>query len=177
MVDEEVFVTTRRLVIRRLRAEDAPALAAYRRDPEVARYQGWSEFSDADAREFVAEMRAGRPGVPGEWYQFALGLLPEGRLIGDIGLKRHAGDPSLADIGYTLATEHQRRGLASEAVAAVIELAFARLGVECVHATIDERNAASIALARRLGMVEVDKVETEWRGAPCVERVFALRRA
>ena len=44
-------------------------------------------------------------------------------------------------------------------------------------ATIDERNVASLALARRLGMTEVEKIETVWRDEPCVERVFTLRRA
>lgn len=177
MSESEVFTTTARVVVRRFREEDAAGLSAYRGDPEVARYQGWTEFSEADALTFIKEMRAGRPGVPGEWYQFALGRAPDGALIGDIGFKVRAGDPSLADIGYTLARAHQGLGLASEAVAAVIEFAFARLGVECVVATIDERNVASLALARRLGMREVEVIETEWRGEPCVERVFALRRA
>jgi aminoglycoside 6'-N-acetyltransferase len=177
MSEDEVFISTPRVIVRRFCEADAPAFAAYRGDPEVARYQGWTEFSEGDALNFIIEMRAGRPGVPGEWYQFALGSQPDGGLIGDIGFKVRAGDPSLADIGYTLARAHQGQGLASEAVTAVIEFAFARLGVECVYATIDERNVASLALARRLGMREVEVVETEWRGEPCVERVFALRRA
>lgn len=177
MLDEEVFVTTQRLCVRRLRDEDAPLLAAYRSDPEVARYQAWTDFSEAEARTFVADMRAGRPGVPGEWYQFALGLLPDGRLVGDIGLKLRGGDPSVADIGYTLARAYQGRGLAREAVSAVIDLAFTRLGVECMRATIDERNGRSLALARRLGMVEVEMIESVWNGEPCVERVFSLPRA
>jgi RimJ/RimL family protein N-acetyltransferase len=35
-------VEARRLVLRRLREADLEALVAYRADPEVARYQGWS---------------------------------------------------------------------------------------------------------------------------------------
>jgi len=73
-------------------------------------------------------------------------------------------------------TAHQGRGLAAEAVRAVIELAFSRLGVTRIQATIDERNARSLALARRLGMIEVAAVETTWRGEYCVDRVFALTR-
>lgn len=170
------FVAAGRVVIRRFRAEDAAILAAYRRDPEVARYQGWTAFSDAEARDFVAEMAASEPGVPGKWYQFAIGLVPAGALIGDVGLKRRGEEPSTADIGYTLAAAHQGRGLANEAVRAVIELAFERLGVERIVATIDDRNARSLALARRLGMTEVEAIETVWLGEACVERVFALRR-
>ncbi|MCY1059824.1 GNAT family N-acetyltransferase [Nannocystis sp. SCPEA4] len=170
------FIRTGRLQIRKFRPDDAPSLAAYRSDPEVARYQGWMEFDEAHARQFIAGLQAARPGVPGEWYQFALALLSEGTLIGDIGLRVHADDPAAADIGYTLMTSQQGRGLASEAVRAVSEYAFSRLGVRRIQATIDDRNLPSLALARRLGMVEEAAVETVWRGEPCVDRIFVLRR-
>lgn len=173
---DETFVRAERVVIRRFRDDDAPGIAAYRRDPEVARYQGWTSFSDEEAAAFVAEMAAAEPGVRGQWYQFAIGLAPDGALIGDVGLKTRGDDPSTADIGYTLASGHQGRGLASEAVRAVIRLAFERLGVERVVATIDDRNLRSLALARRLGMLEIAANETIWRGEACVDRVFALRR-
>lgn len=170
------FAITERLRIRAFREEDAPIFVAYRNDPEVARYQGWSGLDEAEGREFAAKMRRARPGVPGEWYQFAIELRSGGTLIGDVGLRVIAGEPTAADIGYTLMTAHQGRGLASEAVRAVIELAFSRLGVTRIQATIDERNARSLALARRLGMTEEAAVETLWRGEYCVDRIFALTR-
>jgi aminoglycoside 6'-N-acetyltransferase len=172
---EETFIRTERLAIRAFRAEDVPILVAYRKDPELARYQGWTHFSEEEARAFVDSLRASRPGVPGEWYQFAVSLLSEGTLIGDVGLKVNVEEPT-ADIGYTMTTAHQGRGLATEAVRAVIEFAFAQLGVARVQATVDERNLRSLALARRLGMREEAAVETVWRGENCVERIFALTR-
>ncbi|WAS95953.1 GNAT family N-acetyltransferase [Nannocystis punicea] len=171
-----LFIVTERLQIRRFRLEDAPILAAYRSDPEVARYQGWTNFDEAGAREFIAGLQGGRPGVPGVWYQFALALLSEGTLIGDIGLRVIAGEPTTADIGYTLMRAQQGRGLAGEAVRAVCEYAFSRLGVRRIQATVDDRNARSLALARRLGMTEEAAVETIWRGEACVDRIFVLTR-
>lgn len=173
---DEIFVQTQRLVIRRFDEADAPALCAYRRDPEVARYQGWTEFSKEEARSFIAEIRAGEPGVRGRWYQFAVALREAPGLVGDIGLRVREDEPGTADIGYTLATAQQGRGLASEMVRAAIELAFTRWEVERVVATVDDRNARSLALARRVGMREVEAVATIWRGEACVERVFELRR-
>jgi len=170
------FITTERLQIRAFRAEDAAILAAYRCDPEVARYQGWTHFDELQALEFIAGLQGARPGVPGEWYQFALALLSDGTLIGDIGLRVIADDPTTADIGYTLMTAQQGRGLASEAVRAVSEYAFERLGVQRLRATVDDRNLRSLALARRLGMTEEAAVETVWRGEPCVDRIFVLTR-
>lgn len=174
-MSEETFTRTPRLEIRRFAAEDAAALSAYRSDPEVARYQGWDPFTVEAARDFIAEMAAAAPGVPGAWFQFALALRPGGALVGDIGLRRRDDAPELADIGYTLARAHQGRGLASEAVSALISVAAARWGVRRVRATVDARNLASLALARRIGMREVEVLETVWRGEPCVERVFELQ--
>ena len=45
---------TDRLVIRRFRPEDIDAFAAYRSDPDVARYQSWEAFTRAQAETFVA---------------------------------------------------------------------------------------------------------------------------
>lgn len=172
--EADCFIITERLQIRAFRAEDAAILAAYRCDPEVARYQGWTQFDELKASEFIAGLQGARPGVPGVWYQFALALRDDGALIGDIGLRVVADDPATADIGYTLMTAQQGRGLASEAVRAVGEYAFTRLGLARLRATVDGRNLRSLALARRLGMIEVDAVETVWRGEPCVDRIFVL---
>lgn len=171
----EIFVTTARLVIRRFDEGDAAALCAYRSDPEVARYQGWTAFGEEEARAFIAELRASEPGQPGRWYQFAVALREAPGLIGDVGVKVREDGPEAADLGYTLATAHQGRGLASEMVRAAISLVRARWGVTRIVATIDDRNARSLALARRLGMQEIEAVPTIWRGEPCVDRVFELR--
>ena len=42
---------TQRLLIRRLSLLDAPAIAAYRNLPEVARFQSWESYSVAKATE------------------------------------------------------------------------------------------------------------------------------
>lgn len=175
-MSEDTFVTTGRLRIRRFRADDVPHLVAYRSDPEIARYQGWTDFGEAEARAFVAELQAGRPGVPGVWYQFALSLLSEETLIGDVGLRVAADEPTCADIGYTLARGYQGRGLATEAVRAICAYVWSSLGVARIRATVDARNLASLALAQRLGMREEAAVETIWRGEACVDRIFVLDR-
>ncbi|MDP3208161.1 MAG: GNAT family protein, partial [Rhodoglobus sp.] len=44
------------------------------------------------------------------------------------------------------------RGVAHEAARATLDLAFGPLGLHRVFAELDPRNAASVALCRRLGM-------------------------
>ena len=59
-------------------------------------------------------------------------------------------DRSSATIGYLVLVAHQRRGIAGEAVGAMVRHLIAS-GIRVVEAVIDTRNAASIALIERLG--------------------------
>jgi RimJ/RimL family protein N-acetyltransferase len=56
-----------------------------------------------------------------------------------------------AELGYVLRRDHWGRGLATEALTAMIHHAFARLGLHRLETDIDPRNAASIRLVERLG--------------------------
>jgi aminoglycoside 6'-N-acetyltransferase len=52
-----VELRTARLRLRPMADADLPAFVAYRRDPEVARYQGWDEtFSAEDARALFEKL-------------------------------------------------------------------------------------------------------------------------
>ena len=116
---------SRRLVIRRFASGDAEALAAYRSDAEVARYQSWEcPYSVSEARQFIASLHDVAPGTPGTWFQFAVSLQSSGPLIGDVALRTRKADARQAELGFTFATVHQRQGFATEAVGAVVRYAF-----------------------------------------------------
>ena len=53
----------------------------------------------------------------------------------------------------TLAPAEQGAGLASEAVAAVVDRLFAELGVHRIEASVDPRNVASARVLEKLGFV------------------------
>ena len=82
--------------------------------------------------------------------------------VRDHGQWRLAGAVSLhitpysrsGEIGYWIDGGHEGRGLASRAVAAVLDHAFGALGIERVALHTDPANQRSRALARRLGFVE-----------------------
>lgn len=170
-------IETERLVLRRFAAGDAPAFAAYRGEPAVARYQSWDEtYSVADAERMIASIAEIHPGEPGEWFQFAVADRATDTLVGDCALHVDGRDPRRAEIGYTLAPAHQGRGYATEAVAALVGYAFGTLGVERIQATADERNAPSIRVVERLGFEAVARVHTTFKGERCVEETYELRR-
>jgi RimJ/RimL family protein N-acetyltransferase len=148
-VDPFLPFTTARLRLRAFEPADADALAAYRSEPSVARYQSWdAPYPRAAAHELIAAMAGMTGPVPGEWIQIA--IEHGGRLAGDVAVGL-SGDGRTATIGYTLAPAMQGRGVASEAVGAVVDRLFAELGVHRVEASLDPRNLASARLVERLG--------------------------
>jgi RimJ/RimL family protein N-acetyltransferase len=170
-------IETERLVLRRFRPDDALIFVAYRSEPSVARYQSWDErYTLADAERFIGSLAGAHPGEPGAWFQFAVADRVDDDLLGDCALQVDAHDPSRAELGYTVAPAHQGRGLATEAVGALIAYAFDTLGVERIHATADERNAPSIRLMERLGFDAIARVHTTFKGERCVEETYELRR-
>jgi RimJ/RimL family protein N-acetyltransferase len=183
-VRDRAFTTieTERLVLRRFEVGDLDAFTAYRADPDVARFQSWHDYAREDAERFIEAMARTDPGVPGEWFQFAVAskIAPAhdmpGRsaLVGDCALVLDAGDPPRAEIGYTLNPASTGRGYATEAVRALIGYAFDRLGVARVRAVTDTRNAPSIMVAERLGMSLTGTVRTTFKDERCEEHTYEL---
>ncbi|MFE0631356.1 GNAT family N-acetyltransferase [Streptomyces sp. NPDC058864] len=145
-----MFPQTPRLRLRRFRPDDAPDLAAYRSDPAVARYQGWSApVSPKEAADLVEGFAAADPEEPG-WFQYAVELAATGELIGDIGVCLHTNRMQ-ADLGFTLGRAHQGHGYATEAVTALLDRLFTGRGLHRVSAECDARNTASARLLERVG--------------------------
>ena len=143
---------TRRLVLRPLRLSDSAAVFEYRADPDVSRFQMWEPQDVPEVRSFIEGLLDLEPDTPGSWYQLAITLRETGELIGDCGLHFPTERQGQAEVGITLATAHQGRGYATEALERVLEYLFGDLGKHRVYATVDPRNAPSIALLERVGM-------------------------
>jgi len=142
-----------RLTLRRFRAADAPAFAAYRSVPEVARYQSWdAPFPVAAAEEAISAMLGDHPDTPGEWFQFAAELRDGGQLIGDCAACTDEEDPRQAEIGFTIAPAYQGQGYATEAAQLLLGYLFGARGKRRVTANCDARNLASAAVLERLGL-------------------------
>jgi len=51
---------TARLVIRRFHSQDLAVFAAYRSDPDVAKYQSWETYTVQEAEEFLRDHKGKR---------------------------------------------------------------------------------------------------------------------
>jgi RimJ/RimL family protein N-acetyltransferase len=168
---------TPRLLLRSFVPADLEPFVAYRSDPLVAKYQGWdAPFPPAAGEKFIREMQDARPGIPGEWCQLAIQLKSSGEMIGDVAVFTKDITPLQAELGFTLARQHQGHGYAAEAVRTVIRHLFRDLNVHRVVAVCDVENHASYRLMERIGMRrEAHLVDNEWyKGRWSSEYLYAL---
>lgn len=87
------------------------------------------------------------------WLNWVLRERASGRAV---GLLEATVTGERASIAYTVFVADQRRGLAREGVAWLLSWLPSALGVTRTRATVDVENAASIALARAVGLVLVE---------------------
>jgi aminoglycoside 6'-N-acetyltransferase len=174
-----VEIVTERLCLRPFRADDLPAFVAYRSAPEVARYQSWdTTYSMADAERFLASQLGVEFGEPGTWVQVAATDRASGALCGDCAVRVVTDQPATAEVGVTLAPDRQGRGLAREALVAVMTRLFEDHGIHRIYAQADERNARVHRLLEGLGfrcearLVEADWFKSEWSTL----RIYAVLR-
>ena len=172
------LATTPRLLVRALVDSDSEAVFEYRALPEVSRYQFWGPRSVDEVRARVASMPDAATATPGEWVAFGLTLRDTGQLIGDCCYRITLAESQTAEIGITLAPAFQGRGFASEAVRALLGHLFDTREFHRVIASVDPRNAASIALLGRIGMrQEAHFRESCWfKGTWVDDVIFAVLR-
>ena len=173
-------IRTGRLLLRPLTDADVDALVAYRSIPEVCRYVPFEPMDGDEVRRRLAGPFATTE-LTEEGQSLTLGavLAETGQLIGDAVLFFHSRTHRAGEIGYILHPDFAGHGYATEAARAVLGLGFDGLGLHRIVARIEERNEASVRVARRLGMrQEARLVENEWfKGEWSTEIDFAMLAA
>ncbi|WP_406711888.1 GNAT family protein [Trueperella pyogenes] len=154
-------LTTQRLKLRAYTPEDAIALQRFYSQPEVARFLLDEPWSQEDATAKVKE-RLPKTDLDGPTNALALVIDVEGQTIGDVALWFTDAENRVAEIGWVLDPAYGGQGYATEAVAAVLSLAFDHYNCRRVVAQMDARNNASAKLAERLGMVKEAHHRQDW---------------
>lgn len=138
------------LTLRHLTTADAGDLFAIFSDPQVTRY--WSTgpmATTADAAAYIGGIHSSLQRR--ELFQWGLEHGVPARIIGTCTLFNVSTIHQRAEIGFALARSFWGRGLAREALVALLAFAFAELNVHRVEADADPRNERSIRLLERLG--------------------------
>ncbi len=157
-------VRTARLVLRPFQADDREALLAFHSDPGAVRYVPYPPRDRAGVAA-VLERKVVNTALhrEGDLLELAVALAGDGTVIGDVLLALRSVEHETLEVGYIFSPAHGRRGYATEAVRALVDLAFTGLGARRVVARVDVRNTPSRALLERLGMrLEATLVENAW---------------
>jgi [ribosomal protein S5]-alanine N-acetyltransferase len=158
---DRLTLRTARLVLRPLRADDAPALYAIYSDPRVMRYWSGTPWPDATkAHEMIAKDATAMR--DGEHVRLALTRVDDGALIGTCTLFALNAQCRRAEVGYALAHAAWGRGYMHEALGALLGHGFGELALNRVEADVDPRNAASAKTLERLGFRQEGYLRERW---------------
>ncbi len=149
-------ILTRRLRLVPVREENAQTLWCVLQQPDLRDFQDLPDLDAAAFRRNITqrpkELRAGAIGRF-EWMLYWSGA--EGaQPLGWVSLRIPERAAGTAEIGYSIVREHRGRGIATEAVAALVAEGFERARLARVRAYCVPENVPSRAVLERNGFVD-----------------------
>lgn len=166
------------IIIRPLRAEDAPSLhVAVRGSIEsLGRWLPWCHpgYSLVDAETWVAHCTAAWE----DRSEFAFGVFDcgSGELLGGVGLNQVDHARASANLGYWVGERHRGRGVATRAAALAAAMGFEELGLARIEIVALSQNFASQRVAEKIGAIRegetLDRLVLHGRAAPAVVYVL-----
>lgn len=139
---------TPRLHLQPLSVRHVAALHPIWGDPKVI---WWGHHRDPGETAAFVQQVLDRDGPPGTGWWVVLDRT-HSEALGDVVLQPVPRPSGEIEIGWHLARRHWGQGYATEAARRLVDHALVTLGLEVVVADIAPNNAASIAVAERLGM-------------------------
>ena len=138
-----IQLQTSSLTLRPLRPADISSMLRYRNNPSVSEYQGWDNFGFEDAENMI-ETNARLTSPPSEqWFQLAMVLDHNAETIGDIGIYFYPYATRSIQLGITLDSAYQGKGLASEAIEYLLQHLAEFFQITHVCAYADSRNTTA----------------------------------
>lgn len=154
-------IETERLLLRRFAASDAEAMFRnWASDEEVTKFLTWPAYTNVDTAKQVLSEWSSSYSDPA-FYQWAIVLKEINEPIGSISIVSSDEKTQMVEIGYCIGRTWWNRGITSEALQAVIDFMFDKVGANRVQAKHDVNNPHSGMVMKKCGM----KYEGTQRGA------------
>ncbi|WP_062303792.1 GNAT family N-acetyltransferase [Demequina subtropica] len=162
---------TARLLLRPFSADDAADVHVYASDPAVCRFTDWGPNSEEDTRSWLAH--AVEAGIPAHWAITlrddavgGAGRIAAGTVVGGIGVYGQDrgpldSTPGVRELGWVVRRDLWGRGIATEAVHAVIEALREDDALEQVHARCRPEHKASAKVMAHLGLAHSHRIEND----------------
>lgn len=141
---------TARLVLRAVTHADDLAFLRIFSNPATMKYWSREPLETLEEAQKMVQEEIDW-GTSGKCINWGITLAGSDELIGKINLFGYEARNRRAEIGFALDPAHWGRGLASEAMEAVLDCAFGVLDLHRVEADVDPGNRASLALLVRFG--------------------------
>lgn len=144
---------TSRLLLRPYGSEDWPHVHRLWTDPAIV----WWRANDPMTEEETRDLHGRYLGINGAaargfgWW-LVFDRKPDSTLIGQAALKPLPDIPGEIELAWQILPDQRGQGFASEASGEMLRHGFGTMALESIVAPIVPENAASIAIARRLGM-------------------------
>ena len=166
------MLQSERLIFREIRDTDFLSVAEIMRDEGVQKV--WEHyFSDQDVQDWIYRRKKG---YQDNRIDYLLAVRKDtNEAVGQIGLlKETIGDKEIWGIGYILLSRFCGNGYATEGAKAMADYAFHTLNIAEIICDIRPMNTASIAVAKRIGMVQTGSFVKRYRGKDMPHLIFAL---
>jgi [ribosomal protein S5]-alanine N-acetyltransferase len=168
---------TERLRLRELVDDDAPQVFELFRHDEVTRYYDVETMTDVAPAQalitFMVQRYGSRAGI-----RWAIEDRLSRRFLGTIGFNTINQGAHKGLIGYELVPPAWGRGLATEAVRAVVRFGHDEIGLNRIEAVVMLENQASVRVLEKAGFSEegVLRAFGYWKGGYHDLRVFSVLR-
>ena len=142
---------TDRLILRRLLPKDALDMYSYARRPETSEFLLWEPHPSLSYTEDLIRFLQ-KEYATGKYSDFAIILKDGGKMIGTVGFTSYDEKNSVAEVGYVISPDHWHKGIATEALKAILGIAFCELKVQRVEAKYMPKNVFSGKVMDKCGM-------------------------
>lgn len=145
-------IITERLILRRMKKTDYKDMYEYACSPDVTRFLTWDPHPNPTYTMRYLAYVATRYRT-GEFYDWAVTWKESGKMIGTCGFTSFSYAHNVGEIGYVLNPDYWGRGIAVEAVRAVMRFGFFTLNLHRIEAKYIVGNARSRRVMEKAGMV------------------------
>lgn len=145
-------IHTQRLTLKRILPENAEDMYEYSSQQKVTEFLLWSPHVNIRETKGYIEylQREYRKGNYADW---GITYNENSKFIGTIGFANLDIRNNWGELGYVLNPAYHGKGIMTEALTAVMKLAFCELSLHRVQLRIMEGNTASEKLAKKMGFV------------------------
>ena len=146
-------LTTERLLLRQINVKDANEVFLLRSHEQVMKYIDRPKAKNIDEAidfiKMIATITANNEAI-----QWGITFKDNPKLLGYIGFWRMQKENFRAEIGYALLPDYYKKGIADEALKAVIDYGFNTMNLHSIEANLNPDNAASSKLLEKNSFVK-----------------------